>query len=60
MPPALVCLLPASLHRLVQSSDEPKIRLQHLDTRNPSVRAVERLAKALDVELHQLLMPSED
>lgn len=29
-------------------------------TRNPSVRAVERLAKALGVELHQLLMPVED
>lgn len=29
-------------------------------TRNPSVRAVERLAKALGVELHQLLMPIED
>lgn len=29
-------------------------------TRNPSVRAVERLAKALDVELHQLLVPVED
>ena len=27
--------------------------------RNPSVRAVERLAKALGVELHQLLMPVE-
>ena len=29
-------------------------------TRNPSVRAVERLARALDVQLHQLLMPVED
>lgn len=29
-------------------------------TRNPSVRAVERLAKALGVELHQLLMPLTD
>ena len=29
-------------------------------TRNPSIRAVERLAKALGVELHQLLMPVED
>ena len=29
-------------------------------TRNPSVRAVERLAKALGVELHQLLMPVAD
>lgn len=29
-------------------------------TRNPSVRAVERLAKALGVESHQLLMPVED
>ena len=29
-------------------------------TRNPSVRAVERLAKALGVESHHLLMPVED
>lgn len=29
-------------------------------TRNPSVRALERLAKALDVKPHQLLMPLED
>ena len=29
-------------------------------TRNPSVRAVERLAKALDVQPHQLLMPLVD
>ena len=29
-------------------------------TRNPSVRAVERLARALGVELHQLLMPVEE
>jgi len=29
-------------------------------TRNPSVRAMERLAKALGVESHQLLMPVED
>ena len=29
-------------------------------TRNPSVRAVERLAKALGVEPHVLLMPIED
>lgn len=29
-------------------------------TRNPSVKAVERLAKALGVEAHQLLMPIED
>ena len=29
-------------------------------TRNPSVRAVERLAKTLDIQLHQLLMPVED
>ena len=29
-------------------------------TRNPSVRAVERLAKALAVQPHQLLMPIED
>lgn len=29
-------------------------------TRNPSVRAVERLAKALDVPTHLLLMPIED
>lgn len=28
--------------------------------RNPSVRAVERLAKALNVQPHQLLMPIED
>lgn len=29
-------------------------------TRNPSVRAVERLAKALDVQPYLLLMPIED
>jgi transcriptional regulator with XRE-family HTH domain len=29
-------------------------------TRNPSVRAVERLAKALGVAPHALLMPIED
>lgn len=29
-------------------------------TRNPSVRAVERLAMALAVRPHQLLMPVED
>jgi transcriptional regulator with XRE-family HTH domain len=29
-------------------------------TRNPSVRAVERLAKALGVPPHQLMMPIED
>lgn len=29
-------------------------------TRNPSVRAVGRLAKALDVPPHLLLMPVED
>lgn len=29
-------------------------------TRNPSIKAVERLAKALNVELHQLLLPFED
>ena len=29
-------------------------------TRNPSVRAVERLAKALGVETHLLLMPLEE
>lgn len=29
-------------------------------TRNPSVRAVERLAKALSVQPHQLLMPIEE
>ena len=29
-------------------------------TRNPSVRAVERLARALGVESHQLLMPVEE
>ena len=29
-------------------------------TRNPSVRAVERLAKALGVQTHQLLVPVED
>ncbi len=29
-------------------------------TRNPSVRAVERLAKALGVQPHVLLMPIED
>lgn len=29
-------------------------------TRNPSVRAIERLAKALDVAPHVLLMPIED
>lgn len=29
-------------------------------TRNPSVRAVDRLAKALAVQPHQLLMPIED
>jgi len=28
-------------------------------TRNPSVRAVERLARALTVQPHQLLMPIE-
>lgn len=29
-------------------------------TRNPSVRAVERLAKALGVQPHLLIMPIED
>jgi len=29
-------------------------------TRNPSVRAVERLARALEIEPHQLLMPGEE
>jgi transcriptional regulator with XRE-family HTH domain len=29
-------------------------------TRNPSVRAVERLAKALGVQPHLLMMPIED
>jgi len=29
-------------------------------TRNPSIRAVERLAKALGIEPHQLMMPIED
>lgn len=29
-------------------------------TRNPSVRAVERLAKALGVEPHELLMPIKE
>lgn len=29
-------------------------------TRNPSVRAVERLAKALDVQPHLLLMPDDE
>lgn len=29
-------------------------------TRNPSVRALGRLAEALDVEPHQLLMPAPD
>jgi len=29
-------------------------------TRNPSVRAVERLAKALGVQTHLLMMPIED
>jgi transcriptional regulator with XRE-family HTH domain len=29
-------------------------------TRNPSVRALDRLAKALDVEPHQLLMAVRD